>query len=155
MGHTLNTALHAVQSSDSRFYTVKHFSCTKNIPISSSAPGVQSKRAIICPIVCTGPHAEWCKNCWNMSALVPMSTCILFWARPARLSARLAEGVVYDLGVVTLEHSGFRLCVYKSPISVYQKIVAIPSGVRGRSDEVEARKVRRNKYTIEAGHQAT
>jgi len=43
-----------------------------------------------------------------------------FWARPVRLSARPAEGVVYDL-VVTLERSGFRLRVYKPPISVYRK----------------------------------
>jgi len=40
---------------------------------------------------------------------------------PVRLSARLAEGVVYDLDVITLECSGFGLCVYKPPITVYRK----------------------------------
>jgi len=50
------------------------------------------------------------------------STCILFWARPVRFLAWLAEGVVYDLGVITLERSVFRLCVYKPPIAVYRKV---------------------------------
>jgi len=56
-----------------------------------------------------------------MGVLVTPSTCILFWTRLARLSARLAEDVVYDLGVISLERSGFRQCVYKPPIAVYRK----------------------------------
>ena len=44
-------------------------------------------------------------------------------------TARLAEGVVYGLGVITLEHSDFRLCIYRSPIAVYRKVsgVGVPS----------------------------
>jgi len=37
-----------------------------------------------------------------------------------RGDCRLAKGVVYDLGVITLERSGSRACVYKPPIAVYR-----------------------------------
>lgn len=52
---------------------------------------------------------------------------VTLW-RPARLSARLADGVVYDLSGITLEPCGFRLCVYKPSSTAYRKTVCgVPS----------------------------
>jgi len=54
--------------------------------------------------------------------------CCRHWAQPTRLSAGLAEGVVYDLGAITLERSGFHLCVYKPPIAINS--LGVPSTSR-------------------------
>jgi len=71
-------------------------------------------------MVCTSALFGGGVHCWNISCFGHRLLQFLDCARPARLSARLAEGIVYDLSVIALERSGFRLYVYKPPIAVYR-----------------------------------
>jgi hypothetical protein len=75
--------------------------------------------------------------CWSVGVLVVWRTYILFWApivtlpdyvRCARLSVRLAEGVVYDLDLFSLECSGLSfICTIGLLFSAIEGVVWVVS----------------------------